>query len=143
KPNSTACTAVSTFTSYPNLARTFTDGTSNTLLVTEKIAGQNPGALWANNDGVADQWSPVFGVTNAACSGNQLYKVSTSQYPQFSPNPPKSRDVALPSTYHEAITVLMGDGAVRNISPSVTQATWFEALTPDSGNTLGSDWPPQ
>jgi hypothetical protein len=34
----------------------------------------------------------------------------------------------------------MGDGSVRIVSPSVSLATWQAAGTPQSGDTLGSDW---
>jgi len=141
KANATTCSTALAFQNYASFSRTFTDGTSNTVLVTEKICGQQPGALWANNDDPADNYSPVFGVTAPGCTSSTLYKATASQYPQFQPTPAKSRDVTLPSTYHEAIQVLLGDGSVRSISAGLSQTTWFEALTPDSGNTLGGDWP--
>jgi prepilin-type N-terminal cleavage/methylation domain-containing protein len=38
------------------------------------------------------------------------------------------------------INVLLMDGSVRNVAPSISQATWAKAITPNDGLTLGSDW---
>jgi len=34
----------------------------------------------------------------------------------------------------------MADGSVRFVSAGVNPTTWYEAITPNSGNPLGSDW---
>ena len=38
------------------------------------------------------------------------------------------------------LQVLMVDGSVRTVSPSVSQQTWANAVQPDDGQPLGSDW---
>jgi prepilin-type N-terminal cleavage/methylation domain-containing protein len=38
------------------------------------------------------------------------------------------------------IYVLLGDGSARSVSSGVSLATWQAAITPDGGETLGSDW---
>jgi prepilin-type N-terminal cleavage/methylation domain-containing protein len=38
------------------------------------------------------------------------------------------------------ILVGLGDGSVRTVSPGVSGATWWAAMTPASGEVLGSDW---
>jgi len=38
------------------------------------------------------------------------------------------------------ILVLLMDGSVRMVSPSVSQVTWARALVPNDGNVLGNDW---
>ncbi|OAI41303.1 hypothetical protein AYO40_03345 [Planctomycetaceae bacterium SCGC AG-212-D15] len=47
----------------------------------------------------------------------------------------------LAQSYHPgAMNIGMMDGSVRTISASVSQATWTNALRPDDGQVLGSDW---
>jgi len=38
------------------------------------------------------------------------------------------------------IQVLLGDGSVRIVSASVDPATWWAAMTPTGGETLGNGW---
>jgi prepilin-type N-terminal cleavage/methylation domain-containing protein/prepilin-type processing-associated H-X9-DG protein len=46
-----------------------------------------------------------------------------------------------PNTGHSSgVQVAMCDGSVRTVAPTVTQATWQAANTPDGGEVLGSDW---
>ena len=45
----------------------------------------------------------------------------------------------LASTSHDAMQVAMSDGSVRSVSGSIAAATWWAALTPESGDRL-DDW---
>ena len=46
-----------------------------------------------------------------------------------------------PNTAHASgVQVAMCDGSVRTVSPSVSQATWAAANTPNGGEVLGGDW---
>jgi len=38
------------------------------------------------------------------------------------------------------IQVLLMDGSVRTVTPSISQSTWTFAILPDDGQVLGSDW---
>jgi len=38
------------------------------------------------------------------------------------------------------IQVALVDGSARSVSPAISQSTWANAVVPDDGNTLGSDW---
>ena len=38
------------------------------------------------------------------------------------------------------ILVGLGDGSVRTVSPGVSPATWWSAMTATGGEVLGSDW---
>ncbi len=49
-------------------------------------------------------------------------------------------DPNLCQCYHAAMNVALMDGSVRNISRSLTQQTWTNALNPADGQTLGGDW---
>jgi prepilin-type N-terminal cleavage/methylation domain-containing protein len=43
-------------------------------------------------------------------------------------------------TYHAVMNIALMDGSVRNVSGSLSQATWTSALSPDDGKVLPSDW---
>jgi hypothetical protein len=38
------------------------------------------------------------------------------------------------------ILVALGDGSARLVSTGISAQTWTNAVRPDDGNTLGSDW---
>ncbi len=48
---------------------------------------------------------------------------------------------AVPTTfYREGLLCAMGDGSVRLVSPSVSEQTFWAAVTPAGGEVLGGDW---
>ncbi len=73
-----------------------------------------------------------------------LISIGPGSKPQFQPQPytgPVSQcDPRLTQTAHAAIQVSMGDGSVRGVSTGVSGATWWAAVTPSGGETLGPDW---
>jgi len=118
---------------YSRFPATFVDGTSNTILYTDKLA-QCASGNYNNN-----YW-PDWGAN-----------VSSSDYgnptgPAYTFQPTPSGDPAncigdLSSSPHTAgINVGLGDGSVRNVANGVSGATWWSALTPNGGEVLGSDW---
>jgi hypothetical protein len=143
---------------YPTLAKTFTDGTSNTVGFAEKYASgiRNPaspsptytasqGAAWANNDIPGDCFNPAFAVTVAATTGNNTYALYSPPpamfqvQPQKPPAvPPLGSDINLASTSHPAMQALMMDGSVRSIAGSVSPtAVWWPLVTPGNGDIVG------
>jgi prepilin-type N-terminal cleavage/methylation domain-containing protein len=131
------------------------DGTSNTLLYTERLTvclkapqPHRPGydgdyyniAPYANTDWW--QWMPVFNYWPNPSAGFVLTGVAT----RFQANPTwNSReatcDYRLASAPRSSgILVGMGDGSVRMVSASVSGETWWAALTPNGGEVLGGDW---
>jgi hypothetical protein len=36
--------------------------------------------------------------------------------------------------------VCLADGSVRALAPSMSNTTWWAAVTPSGGEVLGSDW---
>jgi prepilin-type N-terminal cleavage/methylation domain-containing protein len=60
---------------------------------------------------------PQFGVPQNACSPYRLQGYGVS-----------------------GINVLLMDGSVRLVAPSISQATWAYAIIPNDGAVLGSDW---
>jgi prepilin-type N-terminal cleavage/methylation domain-containing protein len=50
-------------------------------------------------------------------------------------------DTSIPQTYHAAgMVVGLGDGSVRVVAPSISQYTFWSAVTPAGGEVLGADW---
>jgi prepilin-type processing-associated H-X9-DG protein len=104
----------------------FTDGTSNTIMFTERyqICNQTPNA-WAYS-GESD-WAPVF---------------AYSSYAKFQNRPARDQcNPALPQAIHAGgIQVGMADGSVRTVANEITAQTWYFACTPNGGEVLGADW---
>lgn len=103
---------------------TFADGTSNTILFTEKYARcGDGGSLWGHS--APDSWQPVFAAWSKA---------------PFQSRPPAAAcNPRLASTPFPSLQVAMADGSVRSVASTIPQATWWAACTPDGGEVLG-DW---
>jgi prepilin-type N-terminal cleavage/methylation domain-containing protein len=126
---------------YAQLAANFPDGTSQTILVSEKfgscnLPSQDGGTEWArtNNNG-ASTYSPSFATL----------EVGTTYKPQFQPIPYTGTtsvcDYRLASSPHASgINALMGDASVHMVSTSVSGTTWWAACTPAGKDFLGTDW---
>jgi hypothetical protein len=104
----------------------FTDGTSNTILYTERhqVCDDTPCA-WGY-DGVY-YWSPMF-----AYYGKDR--------PQTTPAPGQCDPERPQSPHSGGIQVALADASVRLVSPAISQQTWWAACTPNGGEVLGSDW---
>ena len=104
------------------------DGTSNTVLF---------GEGYANCDGVGrialhSWWYHNFGI--------DWYQIANTK--AFQHNPPvKSCDNWRAQSAHKGgMNVGLGDGSVRQVSPSVMQLTWRNLLLGNDGNAIGSDF---
>jgi hypothetical protein len=142
-----------------------TDGTSNTTLFAEKYAACNgtspylPAGTWwmwgvckVQNNGVpiqtdsypGDRLSPVFGGGVAYGDGTvfltgpaSLFQVQPADY-LANPGPCENR---APSSAHAAgMNVSLADGSTRFLAAGMSGATWWAAVTPQSGDLLGADW---
>jgi prepilin-type N-terminal cleavage/methylation domain-containing protein len=128
----------------------FQDGTSNTLLYTEKYAwcgngSQQFGNLWAHpwGDPTNGVWRPA--VFDSMSGGGIGYPGGTpngSSYFQIQPNPYTTNcDFTRASTGHSGgIMATLGDASVRVVAQGVSPMTWWFAATPNGGETLPSDW---
>jgi prepilin-type N-terminal cleavage/methylation domain-containing protein len=126
---------------YASIPRSFTDGTSNTIIFAEQYGfcgqpssqGNNSNnRLWydfggGNNPcfmsdrcagpGCLFQIQPVSNFTNGTC------------------------DFTLAQTPHTGgMQVCMGDASVRALSAGISGLTFYQACTPDGGENLGADW---
>ncbi|HMC65043.1 MAG TPA: DUF1559 domain-containing protein [Gemmataceae bacterium] len=137
----------------------FSDGTSNTILFTERFEacpdGWN-GANWWNwwgwdgrlaffaYDGSVP-WDPnYFAYTpiqvNPTPKSPSYYKIFG--YGKFQVQPTRAQcSMYLPNTGHAGnIMVAMGDGSSRPVAQMVSADTWWAAVTPAAGDLPGNDW---
>jgi prepilin-type N-terminal cleavage/methylation domain-containing protein len=143
---------------------TIPDGSSNTILFAEQYSQAN--AVGVNDGGAAGgslwaypgidwgwNWFPTFANTYnfpaypVSTTTNTTFTVLPNNVvtnvfgvPQIKPTVSQA-DHRLPQTAHTStIQCLLGDGSVRGVSASISQATWQAAVIPDDGVVLGSNW---
>jgi hypothetical protein len=121
----------------------FSEGTSNTILLAEKYArctnAERPagGTFWAYAivDATVQPLHPGFALSWTAFSVGPASKFQVAPTPFLG-----NCDPRLTSTPHQALQAALADGSIRSISPSISGATWWAACTPRGGEPLGSDW---
>jgi prepilin-type N-terminal cleavage/methylation domain-containing protein len=131
---------ISDTTSRAAIPKTFVDGTSNTIVFSEKYA--------ACGSSSSSQAFYFYGETGGACNrqGNAPSSLGsipgfyTLTPPQPKPSPFNCNSCMLQGMSAGGIQVGLGDGSVRNVSTNISATTWANAVQPADGNTLGSDW---
>jgi prepilin-type N-terminal cleavage/methylation domain-containing protein len=125
------------------------DGTSNTIGFAEHYAacdnsgGTKGGNVWAY-PGIYSSaigtggtyWMPVVGNTRATGG----WGANAFLPPQIKPTQAACSSALAQGIHTGVIECLLMDGSVRSVNSSISQPTWQNALMPDDGNTLGSDW---
>ncbi len=141
--------------SYNNMQTTLTiatiaDGSSNTVFFSEKqrTCYQYYAPLWGHGFWNVS-YMPIFGfgsrngvtgyTANSAFSGMvgsnaKFQSVAKSQWNNQC-NPALTQQL-----HNGGILTGMGDGSVRSVTPGVSNATWWSALTASGGEVLGNDW---
>jgi prepilin-type N-terminal cleavage/methylation domain-containing protein len=125
---------------YPS---SITDGTSNTIFFTDKLAqcysGTYPNNYWPD-------WGPLIASPdNGGDPTGPPYNTTFPPGPQITP-PMKNGTQAncnggIASSPHTAgINVGMGDGSVHFVAQGISPTTWWYAETPNQGDLLGPDW---
>jgi prepilin-type N-terminal cleavage/methylation domain-containing protein len=117
-----------------------TDGTSNTIAFAEGMT--TCGTFFGSTGGLAVHiWA---GVGTGGYLGGSSFLTPT---PSLSDPRPQPRMTAANADFHHpqalasgVCQVLLFDGSVRAVSPSISVSTWTAACTPDGGEVLGSDW---
>ncbi len=123
------------------ISRDITDGLSNTIFFTEKLAycasgmalGKS-GTHWAADGTQA--WSPRIGDDQVAGKSRSPFLT-----PQFNIQNALNCVYYWPSSSHTgALIVGLGDGSVRLIPTGISIPTFNVAMVPNDGLVLGSDW---
>ena len=118
-----------------------TDGSSNTLLLAEKIAICGPAIqsnLWAN--GSTSLNNAVFAV-----GGTSPYPWTWPAFDSMFVLPANTASAACTNmvatgSHPVGLQIVLADGSAKLISSSISQATWTAILTPTAGDMPGSDW---
>jgi type II secretory pathway pseudopilin PulG len=131
---------------------TISDGMSNTIFFATRFAicGDPPGgSAWAGGNtraslenflksgaffgsDIEDSPLTAKGYTNALVVPFQV-----APFPRDKRNP---CDPLYAHSYTNKISVALGDGSVRTVSPAISLKTWGQACHPADGNILGPDW---
>jgi prepilin-type N-terminal cleavage/methylation domain-containing protein len=127
---------------------TFADGTSNTIIFTEKMAVPSADPFSLDNGGNTWwEWSPKFAadITGAASmfllKPTIAYCDSTLAPSPFGINPQSNICMLLATSPHTAvINAGLADGSVRSLSAGLSANTWWAAITPNGGEVLAADW---
>jgi prepilin-type N-terminal cleavage/methylation domain-containing protein len=124
------------------LPRTFRDGTSNTIVFGERQAicqqgtGNERVHMWFRNWN--DDWGPMLFFSNGYL--NQTGNIPITDFFQNNPNTTQCVNNRFQSFSAGGMMVGLGDGSVRNVSPAVSGLTFKNAIFPNDGQVLGSDW---
>jgi len=126
---------------YPS---SFQDGTSNTIFYTDKLSLCSFNSAGNYNDNYWPDWGPIFSSPDEdGTTGPNTNLV----LPQISPpSVPGNSGMAncdgagASSPHTGGINVALADGSVRFVGAGITRVTWFNALCPNDGQVLGSNW---
>jgi prepilin-type N-terminal cleavage/methylation domain-containing protein/prepilin-type processing-associated H-X9-DG protein len=135
---------------YPS---TFTDGTSNTILFSDKMAVPSNN-IWGANEGIGPnvwwEWPSRFASDITGPASKFLVKPTLAYcdstlfagpFQQGWTSTPQNICQLLATSPHTGgINVGMGDGSVRFLNAAISANTWWAALTPAGGEVLGPDW---
>jgi prepilin-type N-terminal cleavage/methylation domain-containing protein len=123
------------------------DGLTNTIFFAEiygtcgntgNIDGSSTyGSLWADANSV---WRPGFNLGSSKGGGGLTAYPAAPKF-QVQPHYINNCNYLVPQGIHTGgIMVGLGDGSVRFLGGSVSDATWQRATDPRDGLTLNSDW---
>jgi prepilin-type N-terminal cleavage/methylation domain-containing protein len=145
----------------PQLGSTFRDGVSTTILFTEKYASSwiradlnagekyDGGSQWAYFQG--DCRNPFIAYVEPLRKGQPSWSDRKGVGPaspgdprnsrfQIQPNADGGCNPCLASTGHSALSVVMADASVRNLSGDMDRFVWWALLTPAGNEPPPSDW---
>jgi hypothetical protein len=138
---------------YSRFPASITDGTSNTIFMTEVYAGGS----YRNTDQTLWWWDyNSFNTprsSNGDCGTLGYYGLAYSPLIMPSPNYCATNKISWAwgccasvcmcrpvSPHTGGINAGLGDGSVHFVAQGVSPLTWFNATTPAGGEVLGSDW---
>jgi len=138
---------------WPKVPASFPDGAAVTGMVYERYGHCQPGPtmasqgswcplIWWNGGNNTQSWGQTCfgGNVGTPNSSNNYFMTSTGLYPIFQSNPTAANcDSSQVQGMHLGMNLLMGDGSVKLVSPSVSDATWSAAVTPNNSDVVGND----
>jgi prepilin-type N-terminal cleavage/methylation domain-containing protein len=116
---------------YARIPTDIPDGTSNTIMFAEHYSNDcvySPGTgnrTWGEDNASPSQWGPVL--IHAG-----LFEVQ--------PMPGTQSCYTAQAYRSSGCQVGLLDGSVRNVHPGISATTWWQALLPNDGKVLGTDW---
>jgi prepilin-type N-terminal cleavage/methylation domain-containing protein/prepilin-type processing-associated H-X9-DG protein len=124
----------------PSNLASIPDGTSNTIMFTEKYAEIGDISTNANGCNFFDYcWGPS-GSTSWAGPFVSWDTTTIALTPQAGV-PPLLADMRRANSGHTGVVmVAMCDGSVRAVTPDISSTTWKNAQLPNDGQVLGPDW---
>ena len=129
----------------------FPDGTSNTIIFTEKYSRceyppdkqTGGGNMWAHANVNSGQswWPVVMSPDYLQYSKNSMGPVPSALFrSQPSPFIGACDWTRAASAHSGGIQVCLCDGSVRTVNEGISPATWWAAFTPAGGEPMGADW---
>lgn len=156
-PSSSYGANATVFHDHPHLSRTFSDGTSNTILFAEHYAFCNGtlfdyfiGSFFSDSNG---GHRPTFAdggpIVSRGLNHGDFYPITSGNPPQsqasanvtFQVKPKLTEcDPRLANTpYSGGMTVLLADGSVRLLAPQTKSLVYWAMVTPAGGEVIGFD----
>jgi hypothetical protein len=126
------------FDARARIPGSFTDGTSNTIVLATKygVCGKGGSRYAAKPD---MDTAAFFGEGKAKVKAAPADPTAT-----FQDRPSAKQCLCSPlmaqSYEKEGLLIALADGSTRHLRPDLGPATWNAALTPSGGDILGSDW---
>lgn len=114
----------------------FRDGTSNTAAFAERYAvcpTESVGRMAWLGMVPSPQHDPVFAINDG--SGQPMISP-----PQAAPSSDRCNPFTTQSPHPGTMNVLLCDGSVRTVMPTISTTTWTNAIKPNDGEILGIDW---
>jgi len=128
----------------PNIASSFSDGTSNTLLFAEKSAQANSGHynLWAHG-AWNSSWSPIFAYGDQAgnsfgnnCGDTNAGQATAGPASKFLIKPVGGGVMCVAASPHTGgMSVCFADGGIRFLTSGMDATVWWNICTPNGGET--------
>jgi prepilin-type N-terminal cleavage/methylation domain-containing protein len=116
----------------------FTDGSSNTVILTEGCATQGFGTDSKGKSlSLSRSWASISSPGNFFIVSTTT---DTTPLPTIGQPCPKVPNTGDPNGFSTAMMAGMMDGSVRAVTSAVGRSTWVAACTPNGGDLLGSDW---
>jgi hypothetical protein len=130
--------ALSSYQGCATIPTSFSDGTSQTILFTEKYATcGNGGSVWDEYSPGSTfyPWMPLL-----EDSGRGAGAVGAGSKFQLRPSPTTCNPILSQTAHSGGILVCLADGSLKTVTVAVSGTTWWAACTPAASDLLAADW---